>query len=111
MVKLDLSLIRDVDTSTKKQAMVRHMQALCRELGAHVVAEGVETPAELQCLQSLGVDFVQGYLLARPANPPPAIQWPESVPLPGPERRVAKSDRRLAPPPLPPRSRARGEPS
>lgn len=109
VVKFDLALIRDVDKSTKKQAMVRHMQALCRELGAKVVAEGVETDAELQCLQSLGVDFVQGYLLARPANPPPPIRWPEGVLLPGPERWVAQADRRLAPPPFPPGHRPRGE--
>jgi len=75
IVKLDLQLIRDIHTSTKKRAVVRSVTALCHELGAQVVAEGIETSAELQCLQDLGIDYAQGYLLARPANPPPPVLW------------------------------------
>lgn len=79
IVKLDLALIRGIENSPRKRAVVRSMSALCHELGAQVVAEGVETERELTCLQSLGVDYLQGYLLARPANPPPAVNWPASL--------------------------------
>jgi EAL domain-containing protein (putative c-di-GMP-specific phosphodiesterase class I) len=44
------------------------------ELGAGVIAEGIETPAELATLQSLGVDWGQGYLFARPGDLPTVIE-------------------------------------
>ncbi|HTV23802.1 MAG TPA: EAL domain-containing protein [Polyangiaceae bacterium] len=75
IVKLDLQLIRDVHTSAKKCAVVRYVTELCHELGAGVVAEGIETAQELACLQDLGIDYAQGYLIARPANPPPPVGW------------------------------------
>lgn len=71
VVKLDLTIVRDVHTSKRKQIVVRHVVGLCRDLGAAVVAEGVETEDELKCVKDLGVDYAQGYLLARPAMPPP----------------------------------------
>jgi EAL domain-containing protein (putative c-di-GMP-specific phosphodiesterase class I) len=80
IVKLDLALVRDVQSSPKKRAVVRSVTALCHELGAKVVAEGIESEHELTCLQDLGVDYLQGYLLGRPANPAPEISWPASVP-------------------------------
>jgi len=86
IVKLDLALVRDIQESVKKRAVVRSMSALCHELGAQVVAEGIETDLELACVRDLGVDYVQGYLLARPANPAPAVSWPNAVrrsPAPG----------------------------
>ncbi len=86
IVKLDLTLIRDVHASSKKRAVIRYVTALCHELGAGVVAEGIESAAELVCLQDLGVDYAQGYLLARPANPPPRVSWQRglSASLPAP---------------------------
>jgi len=80
IVKLDLALVRGIEGSAKKRAVVRSVTALCHELKARVVAEGVETEQELACLQGLGVDYVQGYLLARPANPAPPLNWPAAVP-------------------------------
>jgi EAL domain-containing protein (putative c-di-GMP-specific phosphodiesterase class I) len=77
VVKLDMALIRDIDKQAKKRVLVKHLVRLCTELGADVVAEGIETPAELAAVCDAGVQLVQGYLLARPAFPPPAIQWPE----------------------------------
>jgi len=76
VVKLDLALTRGVDANPRRQAVVRHITNLCRDLGARVVSEGVETLDELSCIRDLGVDYAQGYLLARPAAPPPPIQWP-----------------------------------
>jgi len=46
---------------------VKAMHTLGHELGKQTIAEQVETEAELTCLKNLGVDFVQGYLLHRPA--------------------------------------------
>ena len=76
IVKLDLALTRDVHQHRARQIVVKHVVAMCKELGALMVAEGVETLDELRCVRDLGVDFVQGYLLARPSAPPPAFHWP-----------------------------------
>jgi EAL domain-containing protein (putative c-di-GMP-specific phosphodiesterase class I) len=68
-VKLDMSLVRGIDTSTRKQSLVRSMVVLCeRELAMHVVCEGVETKAESDTLATLGCDLLQGYLFARPSK-------------------------------------------
>lgn len=76
IVKLDLALTRDLHRLPRKQAVVRHMVNLCNELKARVVAEGIETLDELKCVRDLGVDFAQGYFLARPAAVPPGVAWP-----------------------------------
>jgi EAL domain-containing protein (putative c-di-GMP-specific phosphodiesterase class I) len=90
VVKLDLSLTRDLHHHRRKQIVVRHMVSLCKELGATVVAEGVETLDELKCVRDLMVNYAQGYLLARPAAPPPDHAWPFAVsPSTGRQRPVA----------------------
>jgi EAL domain-containing protein (putative c-di-GMP-specific phosphodiesterase class I) len=66
VVKLDMSLVRGIDTSTQKQSIVRAMKKLCDELGITCIAEGVETAKERDMLVSLGCDLFQGYLFARP---------------------------------------------
>jgi EAL domain-containing protein (putative c-di-GMP-specific phosphodiesterase class I) len=76
IVKLDLALTRGIHALPRKRAVVRHVVNLCNELGAKVVAEGIETLDELSCVRDLGVDYAQGYLLARPAAPPPKVAWP-----------------------------------
>jgi EAL domain-containing protein (putative c-di-GMP-specific phosphodiesterase class I) len=76
IVKLDLALTRGIDAHPRRRAVVRHVVNLCNELGARVVAEGIETVDELSCVRDLGVDYAQGYLLARPAAPPPKVAWP-----------------------------------
>ncbi len=96
MVKLDLVLARNIHQRPRRQIVIRHVVQMCKALGARVVAEGVETLDELKCLCDLGVDYAQGYLLARPAAPPPPHAWPLQVkPTPG-----APAPRRQ-PPPLP----------
>lgn len=74
--KLDFVLTRDVDTELPRQALASAATAFGQQIGAMIVAEGVETKAELKMLRSLGVRFAQGYLLGRPApledaGPPP----------------------------------------
>jgi EAL domain-containing protein (putative c-di-GMP-specific phosphodiesterase class I) len=68
-VKLDMSLVRDVDKHTTKQRLVRSICALCADAGTLVIAEGIETESEAAVLVDLGCDLLQGYLLGRPALP------------------------------------------
>jgi EAL domain-containing protein (putative c-di-GMP-specific phosphodiesterase class I)/CheY-like chemotaxis protein len=66
MVKLDMSLIRDVDRHPTRRKLVGSIAELCRSLGILVVAEGVETEAERDVVVELGCDLLQGFLLGRP---------------------------------------------
>jgi EAL domain-containing protein (putative c-di-GMP-specific phosphodiesterase class I) len=68
-VKLDMSLVRDIDKHQMKQQLIRSVTQLCREQGTQVIGEGVETEAEAETLVELGCDLLQGYLIARPAPP------------------------------------------
>jgi EAL domain-containing protein (putative c-di-GMP-specific phosphodiesterase class I) len=72
IVKLDMSLVRDIDRHPTKRRVVGAITTLCRELGSRVVAEGVETEAEYRTLRDAGIELIQGYLLARPARELPA---------------------------------------
>jgi EAL domain-containing protein (putative c-di-GMP-specific phosphodiesterase class I)/ActR/RegA family two-component response regulator len=72
-VKLDMSLIRGIDRHPMKRRIVRSMVQLCHEMGKQIVAEGIETADERGTLIDLGCDFLQGYLIARPGRPFPAI--------------------------------------
>lgn len=72
LVKLDMSLIRDIERHATKRRLVGSVATLCKELGLLVVAEGVETEAELEQVIACGCDLVQGYLFARPGRPFPA---------------------------------------
>jgi EAL domain-containing protein (putative c-di-GMP-specific phosphodiesterase class I) len=67
-VKLDMSLIRDLDGSPRKRHIVRSALQLCRELRCTVIGEGVETEAERDALAALGCDLLQGYFFARPSG-------------------------------------------
>lgn len=107
IVKLDLALTRNIHEDSRKQAVVRHMVNLCGELGAEVVAEGVETVEELSCVRDLGAHYVQGYLLARPGTPPPAHYWPYTAP---PVKKKRSASRELAPLVVPPSPRVPGLP-
>jgi len=66
IIKIDMRIIRDIDTNVSKQQFVKHILSFSRARGIKVVAEGVETEGELLLLRQLGLDFVQGYLLGRP---------------------------------------------
>jgi EAL domain-containing protein (putative c-di-GMP-specific phosphodiesterase class I) len=65
-VKLDMSLVRDVDSHPIKQRLVSSVVGVCRDSGVRVIGEGVETAAEATVLEQLGCDYLQGYLIARP---------------------------------------------
>ena len=66
IVKLDMDLIRGIDTDRVKQIVVRRTLDMLRDLGVTAVCEGVETAGELEVLRDLGVDLLQGYFIARP---------------------------------------------
>jgi EAL domain-containing protein (putative c-di-GMP-specific phosphodiesterase class I) len=66
VVKVDMSLVRDVNASAVKQKLIRSIATLCTDLRIELVAEGIETEAERDCVVSLGGDALQGYLFARP---------------------------------------------
>ena len=70
IIKIDMDLIRDVDTHAPRQAIVRHLVALCQDLDIRVIAEGVETQAEHDFLRDVGIHLMQGYLLGRPVFGP-----------------------------------------
>jgi EAL domain-containing protein (putative c-di-GMP-specific phosphodiesterase class I) len=66
VVKLDIGLTRDVDHDPARRALASALVTFAGEIGAVLVAEGVETVGELRSLRSLGIPAVQGYLLGRP---------------------------------------------
>ncbi|OYW44416.1 MAG: diguanylate phosphodiesterase [Sphingomonadales bacterium 32-68-7] len=66
-IKIDMGLIRGVDASKPRRQIVDATVRLVRELGIAVIAEGVETAGELAVLRDIGVRYVQGFYLARPA--------------------------------------------
>lgn len=70
MLKIDISLCRAIEGDRARQLLVKALTSLGRELGATVLAEGIETSAELSALRRLGVEYAQGFLLGRPASPP-----------------------------------------
>jgi EAL domain-containing protein (putative c-di-GMP-specific phosphodiesterase class I)/putative methionine-R-sulfoxide reductase with GAF domain len=72
-LKLDRELIRGIDQDRTRRALVRSVLAFAREVGTSVIAEGIETSRELEVLRDVGVNLVQGYLLARPGPPWPSI--------------------------------------
>lgn len=67
IVKLDMALIRDIDTDRVKRTIVRNTLNMLRDLDIQPICEGVETVGEYEVLCDLGVSLMQGYLLARPA--------------------------------------------
>lgn len=88
VVKIDRELVSAIAKGTRHRMLVSHIVDLCAGMGAKVVAEGIETVTELRAVQEAGVDFGQGYLLARPGFPPPVVSWP-SEGVPGPESGAA----------------------
>jgi EAL domain-containing protein (putative c-di-GMP-specific phosphodiesterase class I) len=76
VVKVDMSLVRNIHVKPVQFTIVKGFVATCGELGIKVIAEGVEDAAEVAALRNIGVDLFQGYLFARPAIAAlPAIAW------------------------------------
>jgi len=79
LVKLDMALIRDIDTHRSKLPIVRGMLQVCDDLGIEVIAEGIETCGEMRVLEDLGVKLFQGYYFAMPGFEclPAITSWSE----------------------------------
>ena len=88
-VKVDITIIRGIDTSPDKQQILRNVAAYAHPRSMKIVAEGVETAAELRTVIELGADLLQGYFLARPAIVPGAIA-PEAAAIIGELQRRKK---------------------
>jgi EAL domain-containing protein (putative c-di-GMP-specific phosphodiesterase class I) len=73
IVKLDMSLVRDVHKSATRRKLIHSMSALCHDMGMLVVGEGVETVEERDTLVDLGCDLLQGYFFAKPGRPFPGV--------------------------------------
>lgn len=69
-VKLDMRLVRGVEADAARQALIAGMVFFARQAGCALIAEGIETQAELRTLRSLGVSHGQGFLLGRPEARP-----------------------------------------
>lgn len=67
LIKIDMDLVRAIDTSRARQAIVRSLVRLCEEMDIQVIAEGIETAAERDFLYDTGIHLMQGYLFAKPA--------------------------------------------
>jgi len=68
VVKLDMSLVRDVHLEPTKRKLITSMAQLCRDLGMTVLAEGVETKEERDVLSEIGCDLLQGYFFGKPVK-------------------------------------------
>ena len=66
IVKIDMDLVRNIDHSPPRQAIVRAVAGLSRELGIRVLAEGIETRAERDFLAGCGISLMQGYWFCQP---------------------------------------------
>ncbi len=67
-VKLDMGLIRDIHTSFVKQQLVQTFKTLADKIDAKLIAEGIESKEELEVVREIGVNFIQGNLLAKPSQ-------------------------------------------
>jgi len=80
VIKLDHALTRNVDADPARRALSACLVRFAEEIGAYVVAEGIETPAELDTLRALGIRWGQGFYLGRPAPAPaPASAQPTNA--------------------------------
>jgi len=70
IIKVDRNIIQDIDTMPIKQSTYRALYNLAKESGISVLAEGVETAGELAIVESIGVDYVQGYYFGKPTAEP-----------------------------------------
>ena len=65
-IKLDMGFIRKIGKSEKTEAIIRHTIGMAHDMGAKVVAEGVEDKEQLKFLQEVGCDMIQGYYFYKP---------------------------------------------
>ncbi len=100
IIKIDRSLIDGISTRPALRSVATAFVALARDLGAVVVAEGVEHHADLRMVQQLGINVAQGYLLGRPsADRTDLDRWLTTGPAPSSHLRAVLGPRNRAKPP------------
>ena len=67
LIKLDMELVRGIEISLPRRVIVEGLVRMCLELGITLIAEGIETQEECAALRAIGIRYIQGYLIARPA--------------------------------------------
>jgi EAL domain-containing protein (putative c-di-GMP-specific phosphodiesterase class I) len=85
-LKLDRSLVTDIDSDPDRAALVGALAGYSKQVGSLLVAEGIETEAELEAVRRLGVPLVQGFYFSRPAAPWPEISNGKLVEASGPAK-------------------------
>lgn len=83
LIKLDIALVRDIDLDRTRRSLAAALIRFAQETGSRIVAEGVETQAELETLRELRVDEAQGYLLGRPMPLADALAMSSGAATPG----------------------------
>jgi EAL domain-containing protein (putative c-di-GMP-specific phosphodiesterase class I) len=79
IVKLDMELVRGIDSDRVRRCIVSSIRRMCDELGIVLVAEGIETMGEYAVLRDLGVSLLQGFLFAKPqVESLPVPAWPRA---------------------------------
>lgn len=78
LIKIDVSITREINTRPA-HALAAALHSFAVEIGAAIVAEGIETGEQLETLRKLGIRYGQGYYLARPGQLPEPVQTPVSV--------------------------------
>jgi EAL domain-containing protein (putative c-di-GMP-specific phosphodiesterase class I) len=78
-IKLDITMTRRIETDAARQLLVEKLQGFAAEVGATLIAEGIETDGQIDKLLSLGVGAGQGFRLGRPGPLPPAGEDGELV--------------------------------
>ncbi|MFH1475667.1 MAG: EAL domain-containing protein, partial [Chloroflexota bacterium] len=81
-VKLDIGLIRGIDADPAGQALIAGMGYFAAKRKLRLIAEGIETAAELKALRGLAIGYGQGYLLGRPRDGRGPGPWPTKIALP-----------------------------
>lgn len=78
IIKLDMLLVRNIESHGPRQAIVKAIVQVCENLGIDIIAEGVETQAEYSWLRQQGIDLFQGYFFSRPGfEHLPDVYYPE----------------------------------
>lgn len=93
-LKIDRSFVADMDTNSRAAVIVAWAVSLAHQLGATVIAEGVETEDTVHHLRALGVDCVQGYFISKPLTAQELAVWLDRADTTFPDRRRGIDRRR-----------------
>lgn len=72
-IKVDMHFVQGVDSDPIKLQFLKSIQSIAKSCGTHVIAEGVETEAELRVIREIGIALGQGYFIGRPSPTPPLL--------------------------------------